>query len=203
MSTFEILTLIVSLLALLVALISLNRSSNFNQKILTQQNSSSVLAEKQLSNLEEEELLGKQPTFAIQTIGISGMGDSNSPEYRVKVKFKLIHSGQNYLNLDYVAVIALRDNLFKLGVVAGVYLDYGEQLPVLGDHTVYVKPESQLFDCRIHIVYSDVEGVGMIQEFGIFPEGPPGLIPMTVRFERQKIYKVKPNLAALWLKPTQ
>lgn len=75
------------------------------------------------------------------------------------------------------------------------FLDRRKRDPILGEHTIVVKPDSNLTECKLYISYFDKEASSRFQTYSIFPDGLMGL-PSEVYFEFEKIYKMAPS--TLW-----
>lgn len=192
-------TTLISILAVIISFISLYRSRKYNEISLRLQEIDSQLSEKQLAKILEKETIEDQPTFVVTTSSISGTGNYDSPDYKVKIKINISSVGVNYSKAKHVSLVTLKDAMFKSSVVSGVYsehIDIRERDPIIGEFVIVVKPDSNLSACKLHISYLDCKGVEKIQQFSIFPSGPRGPVPMSIRFTLEKIFQMKDTL--LW-----
>lgn len=96
MTLQESITALLSILAVIASLVSLVRTRKYNDLQLELESISAQLAEKQLSKMLESEEREGQPIFAIRKLDIVGLGDPDSPDYRVYIKFSIDNSGADY-----------------------------------------------------------------------------------------------------------
>jgi hypothetical protein len=193
----ETITILLSIIAVVIALASLYRTRKFNEIQLELQKIQAGLAEKQLEQLIEDDVRSGQPIFAIRSLICRGMGDQDSPNYTVKVEISVDNTGEEYLEGQSLIIGAWHGGRF-LGSpgVSAEHRDLRDHDPILGKHIIILKPDSNLESCKILISYTDNKGSKRIQEFSIFPEGPKGCLPFEVHFELKKILKMVPS--TLW-----
>jgi hypothetical protein len=193
----EAITILISILATLIAFVSLYRTRKYNEIQIELQKIQAQLAEKQLEQLIEDEDRSGQPIFAIRRQNLWGIGDKDSPDYSVKVEISIDNTGEGYLEGQFVVIGAWREGIFLLSTgVSMEHRDPREHDPILGNHVVCLRHDSDVEFCKIHIMYIDNKGFKRFQEFSIFPEGSKGCLPFEVDFEYKKIYKIVPG--AMW-----
>jgi len=194
-----VVTLLISILAVFVSLVSLYRSRKYNEISLRIQEINSQLSEKQLAIILENEAVEDQPIFVVKTISIFGNGNYESPDYKVKIKIDISNEGTDYSKANGVTLVTLKDGIFKSSVVSGVYkepIDISERDSIIGEFVIVVKPNSNLSECKLHISYFDCKGIERTQQFSIFPSGPSGPLPVSIRFTLEKVFQMKDTL--LW-----
>lgn len=200
MTRFELLSIVGTAIALLIASVSLYKSWVHSKKMLELESINSQLSEKQLSIIKESEPLEGQPVFVLRTSRILGRGTYGTREYQVYISFFVDKSGHDYLDPHHLTFVSLRDGVFKSAVVVGVHEapeSFAAGCEILREHTFAVKPDSSLDECKIHIAYTDKTGVKRTQQFGIFAEGQKGPVPLSVTYKLEKIYQLKPS-SHLW-----
>ena len=200
MSVYKIFSLILSGFESLAAAGSVIQNRRFNRKLVEQQSVTANLAKRQLADLEENAPLEGQPTFLLRTKSIRGIGDLNTPDYRVKIHFEVSLASGKCSSLEHLVLVTPQAGVYKSSIISGVYLEYGHH--ILGKQVIVAKHDSALHECKIHIVYTDSAGTERIQEFKIVAEGPKGPLPFRVSYELQKVMTIRPNFSALWLKPS-
>lgn len=193
----ENITILVAIIAVIIAFLSLCRTRKFNEIQLGLQEIQTDLAEKNLEQLIEADVISGQPIFAIRRLICRGIGGQDSPNYIVKVEISVGNTGEEYLEGQSLIIGAWYDGRF-LGSpgVSVEHRDRRDHDPILGEHIIILKPDSNLESCKVLISYTDNKGSKRIQEFSIFPEGPKSCLPSEVHFELKKILKIAPN--TLW-----
>jgi len=195
MSEHEIWSIVIAAAALVVSLISIYRTRK-NEQIqlaLTQINTS--LAQKQLDRIEEEEESGGQPVFAILAEGAEGIGDFESPDYLVKINFKVYRSGEEYLRAQGIRIVTVVGGVFN--ACYNPYLEFVDVRkgdPILSSRTLIIMPNSNIHACRLHISYIDKEGWERFQQFKLYADGPVKHLPMSVKFVFDKTYRIVPRV---------
>jgi len=193
----ETITILLSVIAVGIALVSLFRTRKFNTIQLELQKIQADLAEKLIEQLIEDEIRSGQPIFAIRKLICRGLGDQDSLNYTVKVEISVDNTGEEYLEGQSLIIGTWHGGRF-LGSpgVSTEHRDLRDHDPILGKHIIILKPDSKLESCKVLISYTDNKGSKRIQEFSIFPEGPDGCLPSEVHFELKKTLKIVPN--TLW-----
>ena len=196
MTPYEILTICVAVLAVMISLVSLVRTRKTTKVQIELEKISARLAEKQLDKIIESEEREGQPVFVVRTTNIVGF-DPKQVGHKVKITLLVENTGEEYLEPKHITLVSLRDGLWKLCPNAFLeHVDIREHDPILGERTILLKLGCQLNDCTIHISYVDRVGLERIQEFEIFPEGPSENLPFKVSFTFRKIYRIVPS--ELW-----
>lgn len=196
MTPYELLSVSIATVAVLIAFVSLVRTRKTSQMQIELERISAKLAEKQLAKLEEKEEREGQPIFVVRATNITGFV-SEQAGYRAKVSILVENTGSSYLEPIHITLVSLRDGVWKLCPNASLdHIDIREHDRVLGEREITLKPGCQLEDCTIHITYIDNVGVERIQEFEIFPEGGTDKFPFKIFFTFKKIYRIVPS--ELW-----
>lgn len=198
MTLYETLSTFAAVAAIVVSLVSLMRTRKISQIQIDLARINSDLAKKQLDKISESEEREGQPIFVIRTTRIIGIGYDN-PDYRINVTIHIENTGCEFIESRFLSLVTLRDGLWQLCKNASLKRDDINR-PLLGEHSLVLKPDSQLYECKILISYLDRLGEEKMQEFEIFPEGNPNeKIPSCIFFKYKKTYKIIPY--QLWKGP--
>ena len=198
MTDFELITVSISLLAVLVAFVSLYRTRKTSEIQIELEKINAKLAEKQLERILEGEDREDQPIFSIRVMSMIGLGNRDTPDYTVKIKVQVDNTGVSYLAGKHIVLVTITDGKFLSCPGAHFdHLDPREHDPILGEREIIIKSSSKLTECKLHIIYIDKFGNERIQEYSVFPEGSKvNPLPRKIYFKYEKIYQVVPS--TLW-----
>lgn len=194
MTSYELVTTLAAVLAIVVSFVSLVRTRKFNDLQAQLTTLSAELAQKQLTRLVTDEPLLGQPRFAVRAVSISGLGDPRSPAFQITVKLRVENSGEPVLESKGVSLVALEAGTYLINIRARVGpTDRREQpFDVIGEHTLSLTPPVDLTSSFLHISYVDKMGKDKIAQFRVFLEGPPGVLPSFVFFDFHQVSTLVP-----------
>ena len=192
MTQQEILSTLVATLALVISLVSLIRTRKTTEVQVELSRINAKLAEKQFDRLVKEEPLEGQPTFAIYVTSIGGFGDFSSPNYEVRIRFRIDNTGGSYIKPLGIALVTLDGGIYKK--LRHVEIEYKEnRREIEGEHLLKVRPGADLLACSLHLQYVDNLGKDKIQEFRVFFEGDSECLPWAVNFSLSQVFSISPG----------
>lgn len=194
MTSYELLTTLVAILALVISAVSLFRTRKTAEMQIELARVSSKLAEKQLERLIVDEPLEGQPVFAIRVTAIGGVGDYPSPQYEVRIRIKIDNTGPKYLQPSGVQLVTLDGGIYKLPHQAEVEFKGGpDRDEIEREHVIRIRPGADLLACSLHVSYIDNTGKDKIQEFRVIPEGGFDSLPSAVFFQFSRVITMVPG----------
>jgi hypothetical protein len=121
-----------------------------------------------------------------------GNGDFETLDYKVKITINITNIGSAYLESKILFLAIIKNGLYVAPPNVNLeHIDIRERDPIEGERVIIVSPSSDLTDSKLVISYLERKGNEKLQQFSIFPAGPPGYLPSTVKFTLEKILDVK------------